>query len=43
MALFVYLPQVQGWMNYYTLSIVFFFGVLLRIVAYYRKWSILLV
>jgi len=42
-ALFVYLLHMQGWMNYYTLSVVFFFGVLLRIVAYYRKWSIPLV
>jgi len=42
-ALFVYLLDLQGWMNYFTLSILFSLGVLLRIVAYYRKWSIPLV
>jgi uncharacterized membrane protein YeiH len=42
-ALFVYLLHFSGWMNYYTLSLVFILGVLLRIVAYYKKWSIPLV
>jgi uncharacterized membrane protein YeiH len=42
-ALFVYLLHFSGWMNYYTLSLVFVLGVLLRIVAYYKKWSIPLV
>ncbi len=42
-ALCVYLLHMQGWMNFYTLSAVFFLGVILRIVAYYRKWSIPLV
>jgi uncharacterized membrane protein YeiH len=42
-AFFVYLLHFSGWMNYYTLSLVFILGVLLRIVAYYKKWSIPLV
>jgi len=42
-ALFVYMLHVLGWTNYYTLSVLFLFGVLLRIIAYYRKWSIPLV
>ncbi|KYJ87697.1 trimeric intracellular cation channel family protein [Sulfurovum riftiae] len=42
-ALFIYLLHFTGWMNFYTLSMVFVAGVLLRIVAYYKKWSIPLV
>ncbi len=42
-ALFVYLLHFLGWINFYTLSFVFVTGVFLRIVAYYKKWSIPLV
>ena len=42
-ALFVYLLHYSGGMNFFALSMVFVAGVLLRIVAYYRKWSIPLI
>ena len=39
----LYLLEKFGWMNLYTITAVFVLGVALRIVAYYRKWSVPLV
>ncbi len=39
----LYLLDKFGWMNLYTITTVFVLGVALRIVAYYRKWSVPLV
>ncbi len=38
--LLIYLLSLYAEVNYVTLGIVFLFGVALRIVAYYRKWSV---
>ncbi len=39
----LYVLQMYHMMGVYTMSIVFVFGVLLRVVAYYKKWSIPLI
>ncbi len=39
----LYLLEKFGWMNLYTITAVFVLGVALRIVAYYRRWSVPLV
>lgn len=39
----MYLLEMFGVMDFYPIVVVFFFGVLLRIVAYYKKWSIPLI
>ncbi len=39
-SLLVYLLHIQEMVSYVTLGIVFFIGVCIRIIAYYRKWSI---
>ena len=39
----LYVLQMYHLMGVYTMSIVFVFGVLLRVVAYYKKWSIPLI
>ncbi len=39
----LYLLEKFGWMNLYTITAVFVLGVALRIVAYYRMWSVPLV
>ena len=39
----LYLLDKVGWVNLYTMILLFLFGVILRIVAYYRKWSVPLI
>ena len=39
-SLLVYLLHIQEMVSYVTLGIVFLIGVCIRIIAYYRKWSI---
>lgn len=41
--LLMYLLYIFSWLNVYTTSAVFVIGVLIRVIAYYRKWSIPLV
>ncbi|OZA44161.1 MAG: hypothetical protein B7X80_08155, partial [Sulfurovum sp. 17-42-90] len=41
--LVLYVLDVYGMVNYVALSIVFTVGMLLRIIAYYKKWAIPLV
>lgn len=41
--LLMYLLHEFSWVNIYTTTAVFIIGVLIRVVAYYRKWSIPLV
>jgi len=38
--LFIYMLTLFGMINFYSMSIVLVLGVLLRIVAHYRKWAI---
>ncbi len=39
----VYLLEQFGWMNFYMITLLFAGGVILRMIAYYRKWSVPLV
>lgn len=39
----MYLLDVLGWMSFYLTIIVFILGVVLRVTAYYKKWSVPLI
>lgn len=41
--LLMYLLSIFEWLNLYTTSFIFVLAVLIRIIAYYRRWSIPLV
>ncbi|CAA6815805.1 MAG: Unknown protein [uncultured Sulfurovum sp.] len=41
--IWMYLLHMFDWINFYTTSIVFVLAVIIRVVAYYKKWSIPLI